>query len=93
VQDLRRLTLVIFCLLLALLQAAEAEVVGIATWNLEWFPGGKPTSSEAERVVHMSAAKDALLVSTLTFYAYRRFETGIALPSWYRSCQAFSHSL
>jgi endonuclease/exonuclease/phosphatase family metal-dependent hydrolase len=61
VQDLRRLTLVIFWLLLALLQAASAEVVRIVTWNLEWFPGGKPTSSEAERAIHMSAAKDALM--------------------------------
>jgi hypothetical protein len=49
VQDLRRLTLVIFWLLLALLQAAGAEVVSIVTWNLEWFPCGKPTSSESER--------------------------------------------
>ena len=28
---------------------------------LEWFPGGKPNSSQAERLVHMSAAKDALI--------------------------------
>jgi hypothetical protein len=27
----------------------------------EWFPGGKPTSTEAERLFHMSAAKDVLL--------------------------------
>jgi endonuclease/exonuclease/phosphatase family metal-dependent hydrolase len=60
VQDLRRLTLAIFGVLL-LLQSVKAEIVSIVTWNLEWFPGGKPTSSEAERIVHMSAAKDALL--------------------------------
>ena len=59
-QDLRRLTLVI-CGALLFLQGLSADVVSIATWNLEWFPGGKPTSSEAERLVHMSAAKDALL--------------------------------
>ena len=59
-QDLRRLTLAIFGVLL-LLQSVRAEIVSIVTWNLEWFPGGKPTSSEAERIVHMSAAKDALL--------------------------------
>ena len=47
-QDLRRLT-VAFCCVLLLLQGAVAEVVTIATWNLEWFPGGKPTSTEAER--------------------------------------------
>jgi endonuclease/exonuclease/phosphatase family metal-dependent hydrolase len=43
------------------LQDARGEVVTIATWNLEWFPGGKPNSSRPERLVHMSAAKDALL--------------------------------
>jgi hypothetical protein len=61
VQDLRRLTLAVCSGILLLLQGAGAEVVSIATWNLEWFPGGKPTSTEAERLVHMSAAKDALL--------------------------------
>jgi hypothetical protein len=60
VQDLRWLKLAICCALL-LVRGAAAEIVSIATWNLEWFPGGKPTSSEAERLVHMSAAKDALL--------------------------------
>jgi hypothetical protein len=60
--DLRRLTLVIFCILLAILQDGRGEVVSIATWNLEWFPGGKPNSSQAERLVHMSAAKDALIL-------------------------------
>jgi hypothetical protein len=61
VQDLRRLTLVV-CLLLALSRALlSAETITIATWNLNWLTGGKPTSSEAERLVHMSAAKDALL--------------------------------
>ena len=59
-QDLRRLTVAILCALLAILQDARGEVVRIATWNLEWFPGGKPNSSQAERLVHMSAAKDAL---------------------------------
>ena len=59
VQDLRRLTLVVFCLVLALCRAlASAEIV---TWILNWFPGGSPTSSEAERLIHMSAAKDALI--------------------------------
>ena len=54
-QDLRRLTLAL------LLQSVRAEIVSIVTWNLEWFPGGKPNSSQAERLVHMSAAKDALI--------------------------------
>ena len=60
-QNLRRLTVAILCALLAILQGVRGEVVRIATWNLEWFPGGKPSSSQAERLVHMSAAKDALI--------------------------------
>jgi hypothetical protein len=60
-QDLRRLTVVILCALLGILQDAGGDVVTIATWNLEWFPGRKPNSSQAERLVHMSAAKDALI--------------------------------
>ena len=38
----------------------EGSFVTVATWNLEWFPGGKPNSSHAERWIHMSGAKDAL---------------------------------
>ena len=60
-QNLRRLTVAILCALLALVIDTRGEVVTIATWNLEWFPGGKPNSSQAERLVHMSAAKDALI--------------------------------
>ena len=60
-QDLRRLALAILCFLLVILPDADGEVVSIATWNLEWFPGRNPNSSESERLVHMSAAKDALL--------------------------------
>jgi hypothetical protein len=60
-QDLRRLTVAILCALLTILQDVRGEIVSIATWNLEWFPGGKPNSSQAKRLVHMSAAKDALL--------------------------------
>ena len=57
-QDLRRLTLVVICLVLALSRVPIfAETVTIATWNLNWFPGGSPTSSEAERIMHMSAGK------------------------------------
>ena len=60
-QDLRRLTIAILCALLAILQDVRGEIVSIATWNLEWFPGGKPNSSQSERLVQMSGAKDALL--------------------------------
>jgi endonuclease/exonuclease/phosphatase family metal-dependent hydrolase len=61
VQDLRKLTVAVLCALLAILQDIRGDVVTIATWNLEWFPGGKPNSSQAERLVHMSAARDALI--------------------------------
>jgi endonuclease/exonuclease/phosphatase family metal-dependent hydrolase len=61
VQDLRRLTFIVICLLAPSRVLIRAETVTIATWNLEWFPGRKPVSSETERIVHMSAAKDALL--------------------------------
>ena len=47
--------------LLFALQLAGAETVSIATWNLDWFPGKKPTSTQAERALHMSAAKEGLL--------------------------------
>jgi hypothetical protein len=60
-QDLRRLTVAILYALLTILQDVRGEIVSIATWNLEWFPGGKPNSSQAKRLVHMSAAKEALL--------------------------------
>ncbi len=57
-QGLRRVAIIILWVLLAILQDVRGEVVSIATWNLEWFPGGKPNSSQAERLVHM---KDALI--------------------------------
>jgi endonuclease/exonuclease/phosphatase family metal-dependent hydrolase len=60
-QNLRRLTVAILCALLLILQDARGDVVRIATWNLEWFPGGKPNSSQVDRLLHMSAAKDALI--------------------------------
>jgi endonuclease/exonuclease/phosphatase family metal-dependent hydrolase len=56
-----RLATAILCVLLVILEDATGEVVSIATWNLQWFPGGKPNSSPPERLKHMSAAKDALL--------------------------------
>ncbi len=36
-QDLRRLAVTLFCATFVILQDAGAEVVSIATWNLEWF--------------------------------------------------------
>jgi endonuclease/exonuclease/phosphatase family metal-dependent hydrolase len=85
VQDLRRLTLVVFCLVLALCRAlAGAETVTIVTWNLNWFPGGSPTSSEAERLIHMSAAKDALIdrhTDILCLQEVRDWESVVELVS------------
>ena len=60
-QNLRRLTVAVLCTLLAILQDVRGEIISIATWNLEWFPGGNSNSSQTERLVHMSAAKDALI--------------------------------
>jgi endonuclease/exonuclease/phosphatase family metal-dependent hydrolase len=41
--------------------ACFAEQFKIVTWNLDWFPGKRPVSTEADRIIHMSAAHDALL--------------------------------
>jgi len=57
-QTLRRIT---FILLLSA-GVGQAETVQIVTWNLEWFPGKKPTSTPAVRALHMSEGKDALFV-------------------------------
>jgi len=56
-QAMRRLTLsLLFCG-----HVCWADSASIVTWNLEWFPGHKPTSTPSSRVLHMSAAKEALL--------------------------------
>jgi endonuclease/exonuclease/phosphatase family metal-dependent hydrolase len=57
-QNLRRLIIVVCILLFQ--QGASAELVTISTWNLEWFPGRKPTSTQAMRAAHMASAQDAL---------------------------------
>ena len=38
-----------------------ADEFRIVTWNLDWFPGKNPASNPAQRVLHMSEARDALL--------------------------------
>ena len=58
---MRSVKTILLGILLVVWQDAFGEVVTVATWNAQWFPGGKPNSSQAERVIHMSAAKDALL--------------------------------
>lgn len=56
---MRRLILTLF---FGLLMASPgwADPIRVVTWNMEWFPGGSPTSSELQRILHMSAAKEAL---------------------------------
>jgi len=39
-----------------------ADQFRIVTWNLNWFPGKNPASNPAQRAVHMSEARDALLM-------------------------------
>jgi len=38
-----------------------ADQFRIVTWNLDWFPGKTPASNPAQRALHMSEARDALL--------------------------------
>ncbi len=50
------------CLLLAISFAtAHAAPLKVVTWNLEWFPGKRPTASEREAKDHMKDARAALL--------------------------------
>ena len=44
-QNLRRITLIICCALLAIQQDSRAEIVTVSTWNTEWFPGHKSAST------------------------------------------------
>ena len=88
-QNLRRLTVAIFCVLLAVLQDARGEVVSVATWNLEWFPGRKPNSSQAERLVHMSAAKDALIDIRPDILCLQKVRDWDSVASWCPSCLTF----
>ncbi len=37
-----------------------AEPLKFVSWNLEWFPGHRPTASAAEADAHMKAAQEAL---------------------------------
>lgn len=50
------------CLLLAVSFAtAHAAPLKVVTWNLEWFPGKRPTASERDAKDHMKDARAALL--------------------------------
>ncbi|MGL4401137.1 MAG: hypothetical protein ACRCXD_14800 [Luteolibacter sp.] len=48
-------------LLAASFAIAHAAPLKVVTWNLEWFPGKRPTTSEREAKDHMKDARAALL--------------------------------
>jgi endonuclease/exonuclease/phosphatase family metal-dependent hydrolase len=53
---------ILHCLLLAVSFAiAHAAPLKVVTWNLEWFPGKRPTASERDVKEHMKDARAALL--------------------------------
>ena len=39
---------------------SQAAPLKIVSWNMEWFPGKRPTASAAEAAVHLKAGQDAL---------------------------------
>ncbi len=51
-----------FLLLLTLLTTAWSQTAPLKTiaWNMEWFPGKRPTASAAEAAAHMKAGQEAL---------------------------------
>ena len=53
-----QLALAVLAFAVASLQAAAP--LKVVSWNLEWFPGHRPTASVAEADEHMKLAKDAL---------------------------------
>lgn len=58
-KTLRSFVLVLAALVLATSLHAAAPLK-VVSWNLEWFPGHRPTASAAEADEHMKLAKDAL---------------------------------
>lgn len=40
--------------------ASSRSELTVVTWNLEWFPGGRPEASESARKSQMAEARDAL---------------------------------
>lgn len=53
-------TFVSTLLVLAVLPFASAAPITALTWNLEWFPGGRPNASKSEAFKQMKAAKVVL---------------------------------
>jgi endonuclease/exonuclease/phosphatase family metal-dependent hydrolase len=52
--------LALLCLLLSSLITAAAEPLRFVTWNLEWFPGLRPTASAEEADKHMKQSQEVL---------------------------------
>lgn len=38
----------------------SSSSITVVTWNLEWFPGRAPASTDAEKLVHMTQAQETL---------------------------------
>ena len=59
-KTIRSLTVVLAAFLLVAPHLVAAEALKVVSWNLEWFPGKRPTASAAEADQHMKLAKEAL---------------------------------
>ena len=67
------------CLLLfALISPAKADAdpLKVISWNLEWFPGKRPTASAAEADAHMKAGQEALKLLNPDIFI------GVELTDW-----------
>jgi endonuclease/exonuclease/phosphatase family metal-dependent hydrolase len=53
-------SLLFFLLCLILPSAAETPPLKVISWNMEWFPGKRPTASASEAEAHMKAGQEAL---------------------------------
>jgi hypothetical protein len=59
-KSLRSFLLAIAAFAFAVTSLHAADPLKVIAWNLEWFPGHRPTASAAEADEHMKLAKDAL---------------------------------
>ncbi|MGJ8725124.1 MAG: endonuclease/exonuclease/phosphatase family protein [Roseibacillus sp.] len=46
--------------LLGLCSLSPAEPISAVSWNIEWFPGGRPNASEAEQTAQLEGCKSVL---------------------------------
>ncbi len=59
-KNLRTLLPALAAIVLALPSLDAAEALKVVAWNLEWFPGKRPTASAAEVDQHMKLAQETL---------------------------------